>query len=150
MSTSEIQQIEAEPDRLIVSTVFSGVSAGDLFAYFIDPVLLTRWWPEEAHVDAQTGGIYHMMWPQMEWTMRGSIRKLETGRVLSFDWKWDHEPQLPNRIVDIRFEPTDESEGTRMFLTHHPYGTSESEQEDRASHLDGWQYFLGRLLEITR
>jgi uncharacterized protein YndB with AHSA1/START domain len=83
----------------------------------------------------------------MDWHLRGEFTKFEPARKLGFTWRWDHEPELPTRQVDLVIEAT--GPGSRLTITHGTYDESRRDQDDRQSHLDGWTYFLGQLLALT-
>jgi len=68
-------------------------------------------------------------------------------RRLAFTWGWDHQPDLPQRTVALDFQPLPEG-GTRLIVTHGPYGEGDAEAADRQSHLNGWRQFLARLAEL--
>ena len=40
----------------------------DVWRAFIDPAILTSWWPQEAETDPVVGGSLEMRWPAMDWT----------------------------------------------------------------------------------
>jgi uncharacterized protein YndB with AHSA1/START domain len=80
----------------------------------------------------------------MDWHLRGHYLAIEPGRLLTFTWAWDHEPDAPARLVSVRFTP-DATGGTLLTVTHAPYTTTADEQEARQGHLDGWLHFLARL-----
>ncbi len=113
----------------------------DAYAAFVDPGRITSWWPDEAEIDARVGGTYILQWPAMEWTLRGVYTKLDPGGVVAFTWSWDHEPDVPERTVRVELSAADD--GTRIVLTHGEYTPEDA--EERQGHLDGWQFFLGRL-----
>ena len=93
------------------------------------------------------GGTYRLSWPAMGWHLRGRYTKVDPGRALGFTWAWDHEPQRPERHVDVSFEPLPEG-GTRITVTHGRYGDGAADAEDRQGHIDGWRHFLARLASL--
>jgi hypothetical protein len=46
--------------------------------------------------------------------------------------------------VEVRFEPA--GPGTLLTIRHGTYG--EGDQKERAGHIEGWQFFVGRLQEL--
>ena len=110
-----------------------------VFEWFVDPVLLTRWWPSEADLDVRPGGPFRMYWEEPDVTLRGEYRVVDPGRRLDFTWSWDHE-DLPPRLVSIAFEDSDVGTAVRVEHDHE----TESEGSD---HRDGWEFFLGRLAD---
>ena len=137
-----VHDVSAGPDTLILRAALPGAPA-DVFPFFTEPAKLTRWWPSAAETDPRTGGSYHLSWPQMDWHLRGTYGAVESGALLEFTWKWDHEPDLPERTVRVEFAAEDG--GTRLTVHHGTYGDGDAEQEDRNNHHEGWTHFLGQL-----
>lgn len=119
-------------------------SASEVFGAFVDADRITAWWPDEAVVDPVVGGAYELQWPAMAWTLRGTFTEVDLDRTLAFTWSWDHEPDTPQRTVRITL--TSAEGGTELTLTHGEY--TDADAEERRGHVDGWQYFLGRLAEL--
>ena len=106
---------------------------------------LTRWWAQEAEVEAAEGGSLRLSWPAMGWVLFGRWVRFEPARRLEMTWNWEHRPELPERLVTFELEPC--GAGTSLTVTHGDYGEGEVESEDRQSHVDGWTHFLARLEE---
>lgn len=140
-----VRIIASTNDRVIVTAAFANLSAQSLYAYLTQPEKITRWWPETATADARPGGDFVYQWQGGAMTLRGTFTVAEPGRIVSFTWQWDHEPGLPVR--DVTAFISAEGEGSHLTLLHGFYGETESEQKDRQGHIDGWQFFLGRLME---
>ena len=128
------------PERLEIVATMSA-DPDDVWNAFTEAGGLTSWWADEAHVDATTGGTLIAHWPSMGWTMRGTYRALEPGRLVAFTWSWDHESDTPERLVSIDLTP--DGEATRLVLRHGDYGPDDG--DERAAHLAGWEHFLPRL-----
>ncbi|MDW3214555.1 MAG: SRPBCC domain-containing protein [Ilumatobacteraceae bacterium] len=108
-----------------------------VFEWFVDPVLLPRWWPSEAETHAVEGGRYRLFWAGPDVTLRGEYRDVTPGERLEFTWSWDHE-ELPPRRVEVMFAPSDR--GTLVSVTH------ECDSDDEGTgYVDGWTHFLSRL-----
>ena len=137
-----VREIESTPDGLILEADLPA-SPPNVFEYFITPSLLSTWWPPLAEVDARAGGEYVMTWPSQGWHLRGEYTDFAPGERLAFSWRWDHEPQLPTRLVSLQFEGA--AGATTLRLIHGVYGQDTVEQADRDSHREGWLYFLARL-----
>lgn len=142
-----LEELSSGNDHLIMAGEVA-TSPDQAFRYFVESGLLARWWAQAAEVDPHAGGEYLLSWPQIGRFLRGRYTVFQPGERLTFTWSWDQEPDLPERTVDVRFEPA--GEGTRLTISHGPYGDSPVEQEDRTSHIEGWQYFIGRLAEAVR
>jgi uncharacterized protein YndB with AHSA1/START domain len=109
-----------------------------VFEWFVDPVLLVRWWPTEAVTDPVVGGRYRMYWDAPDVTLRGEYVEVVFGERLRFTWQWDHEARLAPRDVEIEFAAS--ARGTLVSVTHE----CESEEEG-VGYLDGWTHFLAQL-----
>jgi uncharacterized protein YndB with AHSA1/START domain len=138
---TEIHPIPSDADRLIVHAHFANLSPEQVFDAFTRPDLLTRWWSPQAEVDARVGGAYHLIWAQQNWHLRGSYVEFARGKRLVFTWHWDHEPEVPARMVEIEIAPDGSS--TSIILTHGFYAAGDN--DERQGHLDGWTYFLEQL-----
>jgi uncharacterized protein YndB with AHSA1/START domain len=143
LSQPPITQLDSDSGRVVLTADFPHFSPHALFDYFTVPDLLACWWAPEATVDGRPGGSYQLRWPAMKWVLYGDYSQFEPGRRLAFSWRWQHEPDLPTRQVEITFEPL--AQGSRLTLTHSAYDDSPSDQSDRQGHIDGWHYFLGQL-----
>lgn len=143
-NSSILYQLETGSDAVKVTATFPQFKPAELFRYWVEPQLLPKWWSPEAEIVPQMGGAYHLAWQSMNWHLRGQYIAFEPGKRLAFTWKWDHEPDLPTREVDVRFEAAPDG-STILTVTHGHYSDSEVDQEDRQSHLDGWMHFLAQL-----
>ena len=168
-----IRAVGFDPHRLLLEADLESLRPDQVFDAFAVPELLVRWWPQTVEIDLTVGGKYHLAWPKMEWSLRGSYWEIEKpprpehsasgviamaayrasdaaaasgGGGLSLSWSWDHEPEAPTRDVALRIDPF--GPGTRIFLEHDTHGESDAEQEVRKSHEEGWRHFLPRLAEL--
>ena len=107
-------------DKLVVVGDILSAAPDVLFAYWTQPDLIRKWWPQEAEIDPRPGGGYHFSWPQRNWHLRGNY---------------------------TAFEPLTDG-GTRITLTHNHFSDSAEGQEMRLSHLEGWEYFIGKLQDL--
>ena len=130
--------------RVILSTRVSA-SAERVFALFTTADGLTQWWPEQAEVDLQPGGAYHLFWEGPGWHLRGTYQAVDAPWHVSFTWSWDHEDTTQTVEVDLA-EDTDDAghEGTTLLIAH-TYSTA----EERDGYVEGWTFFVSKLLEHT-
>jgi len=147
MADLDIVQVVDRPESIAFQADFQGIQPEALFDYFIAPHRLVQWWSQEAVVDARLDGEYTLAWPAMDWELFGKFTTFLRGLRLGYTWKWRHLPELPVRQVEIAFQPI--HDGTRILLTHGTYTTGQADQDDRQSHVDGWNHFLRRLQELT-
>ena len=144
MTETSIREIASAKDRAILRADFTGRTPVWLYDAFTTPETLVRWWPMEVPaIDPVVGGVYALGWSAMKWTLRGVYRAAAPGEILAFSWRWDHQPDLPEREVTVTFHGIDG--GAALTLIHGFYGDSAVEQEDRQGHIDGWMHFLGQL-----
>ena len=158
MSHPEIEDTSSDQSVLRLRTVVPAPPSR-VFAHFTEPNLLTLWWPEEARLDARTGGDLELSWPAMNWTLRGRYLEFAPER-LRFTWRWEHEPDLPERTVTVEFEGVEEDQAAsasghelghcQLTVSHGTYEDSDRDQEDRSGHDAGWRHFLGRLFETLQ
>jgi uncharacterized protein YndB with AHSA1/START domain len=139
-----VREIDSNTDSLTFEATVSA-TPDVVFSYFVTPELLAAWWAPAAEIDAHAGGQYVLSWPSQGWHLRGEYTDFAAGERLAFSWRWDHEPQLPPRLVSVQFE--DAPPGALLRLIHGVYGQDAVEQADRQSHREGWLHFLGRLEE---
>ena len=155
VQTSTVEQLESSADRVIPLGCSEAIVAADypqftperLFAAFIQADLLTQWWSPTAETDPRLGGTYHVWWDRLGKHLRGTYREFEPGQRLVFSWKWDEEPQTPERVVEIDFLPA--HGGTKLTLTHGFYEDTEAGAEERRGHLEGWLYFLPMIDKLS-
>ena len=147
-SYSDIKQLASSEDKLILQGRFPGINPADMFRHWVEPELLTLWWPQVAEIEPSAGGAYHLAWPDMDWHLRGVYLAFDPGRKLAFTWKWEHEEHRPSRSVVVTFRELP-SGGTLMTLGHGTYGSAPEDTDERNGHLEGWIYFLGRLEQLT-
>jgi uncharacterized protein YndB with AHSA1/START domain len=142
-----VDELPSSPDTLVVTAHFSGFSPRSLFSHWVDPTLLTRWWPQKAEIDARQGGSYHLSWPGMNWHLRGTYTAFDPGRQLAFTWRFDHESERPQEEVVITLDA--DGDGADLLLTHGPYPDTEEGREARRGHLQGWEHFLPKLQALA-
>lgn len=143
--SAPITEVPLSSDKLVLVVPFPGVAAMRLFEAWIYPDLLARWWPPTATIDPCVGGAFALLWPERGWALRGRYTAFAPGKQLSFTWRWDEDtPDIPTTQVEITLDPLSEG-GTQLTLTHGTYDASATGQRMRASHREGWLYFLPRL-----
>ena len=121
-------------------SVLVPLSADETFTLITQPDRLRRWQVITARVDLRAGGDYR-------WTIvpghsaGGTFTEVEPGRRVVFTWGWEGSADLPPgaSTVIITLEPA--ADGTLVRLVHEGL-TGEQE----ASHADGWNHYLGRLV----
>jgi uncharacterized protein (TIGR03086 family) len=113
------------------------------FELITRPERLRRWKTVAARVDLRVGGEYR--WTIVPgYSAAGSFKEVEPGKRVVFSWGWEGSPDLPPgaSTVTITLEPTEG--GTAVRLVHD--GLTD---EQAASHADGWNHYLDRLVTVA-
>ncbi len=142
-----LQEIPDRGEYLSLAGDFPGTAPGDLFDHWIDPGRLCLWWPQAAEVEPRPGGAYLLGWPSMGWRLAGRIMELEPAALLRFTWRWEHEPEAPDREVRVAFRALSGG-GTRLTLTHGPYADTPAGREAREQVRAGWEHFTAALARV--
>ena len=124
-------------------SVLVPLNADETFALITEPDRLRRWQVVTARVDLRAGGDYR-------WTIvpgnsaAGTFTEVEPGRRVVFTWGWEGSADLPPgaSTVTITLEPADG--GTLVRLVHEGLTA-----EQAASHGEGWNHYLGRLVKAA-
>ena len=126
-----------------------------LFEAWTKPAALKQWFRVHpsystpiAEIDLQVGGHYRlgMQTPEGELLVAaGEYRQIEQPRKLSFTWAWEHAPadSLPTLVT---VEISDFDGGTEVVLRHEAFIS----EEQRDSHLQGWQGCFEQLIHIQK
>lgn len=116
----------------------------EAYTHWTDPQRLARWWAPAAQIEPVAGGAYRFSWPQQDWHLSGRVLEARPGQRLRLTWRWEHEPDRPERVVTVDFESAGGA-GSRLTVTHGTYSASEPDRAERQEHLEGWLHFLARL-----
>jgi len=139
MTTDEVVITNGGPDWLTVETDLPGVEPAEALRWFVEAPLLNRWWGEEAMIEPRRGGIYHVHWPALNWTMRGTIVSIGSTHLV-YSWAWDHERDAPPRAVVVTVEAT--GSGSKVVVGQGPYrpasAAGDPDAVERAMHAEGW------------
>ncbi|NUP73350.1 MAG: TIGR03086 family protein, partial [Sinomonas sp.] len=124
-------------------TVFLPVTPDQAFDLVTQPERLRRWQTLAARDDLRAGGEYR-------WTVvpgahaAGTFTEIEPGRVLAFTWGWEGMESLPPGSSDITITFSPAEGGTNVTLVHEGL-----DDEQAASHAEGWNHYLGRLVAVA-
>lgn len=140
--------VDSQNAKLTLTTSFATTLPDQLFSYWTEPALLVQWWPQEVRqLEPKKGGSYQFSWPQMNWQLKGQFSDFEPAKRLGFSWHWEHEPEVPTRQVLVTFEEHARV-GTLLKLEHGQYTNSAKDQTERQGHIEGWQFFIGKLHQL--
>jgi uncharacterized protein YndB with AHSA1/START domain len=139
-----MSSIEDKPntkDRITIETVIPNQTTGTVFQYWVNPELLSKWWPENAEIEPVVDGKYYLGWENHQSRMPGTITHFREGKELGFTWKWDHDPEeKKSRAVLVEF--LESGTDTILTITHEQYEDTEDGQKEREDDLGAWGFFL--------
>ena len=124
----------------IEKPVFLPIDTEAAFELVTRPDRLRRWQAVAARMDLRPGGEYR-------WTVTpghtaaGTIKEVETGRRLVFDWGWEGSDPAASTVT-ITLEPVEG--GTQLTLLHDGLAAAEV-----AGHTEGWNHFMDRLVRFA-
>jgi uncharacterized protein YndB with AHSA1/START domain len=145
---AEAVRVQASGPSVLIVEADLPMTPDEAYAHWTDPQRLARWWAPAAQIDPAAGGTYRFSWPQQDWHLSGRVLEANPGRLLRLTWRWEHEPDRPERELTVEFEPMAEGKGSRLTVTHGTYTTGEMDQAERQEHLEGWLHFLARLAAL--
>ena len=114
-----------------------------VFTLLTDPVEYVRWKGRAAELDPRAGGAFHVSFKDA--AVRGEYVEVIPNRRVVFTWGWEAPGAAVGpggSTVEIDLEPR--GAGTRLRLMHRGLPAAE-----RASHAEGWDYFLPRLTNVA-
>jgi uncharacterized protein YndB with AHSA1/START domain len=148
MSDGDATETTLRLERLIPS------SPEDLFALWIEPEQLARWWAPDGYVavvhdlDVRPHGRWRIVLRGggREIAMGGVFHIVEPSRRLAFSWAWEEAPGTRGDVTEVTasFEPV--PGGTRLVLVHQNFAS----QDARDRHLGGWSASVDRLAKLSQ
>jgi uncharacterized protein YndB with AHSA1/START domain len=126
-----------------------------------EPGQISRWFSDEAEVQARTGADGTLTWrpggrggSQMEMIL--PIRVVDAEPFRRFSFRWGHpqnaSPEEENAAL-VEFSLTEEAQGTRLRVIESGIGAVTRDDEDKAryfeSHEQGWERHLDELLDYV-
>jgi len=121
--------------------MFIEAEPATVFAFFVDPEKMARWMGTSHTLDARPGGAF-VVDVVNGFVARGEFREVTPHTRLVYTWGWDREESgVPpgSSTIEVDLEPRDG--GTRLVFTH-----SGLPEPKVASHEEGWDHYLGRLV----
>lgn len=133
------------PDALVVrrETHIPAPPAA-VFALLTDPEKILRWMGTEAQVEPQPGGLYLVNVTGTN-VARGSFREVVPVHRLAYSFGWDGNEVVPPGSSLVEIDLIEQPDGTLLRFTH----TGLPNAEQCANHLEGWTYYIGRLVEVA-
>jgi uncharacterized protein YndB with AHSA1/START domain len=111
-----------------------------IFAFFTDPAKMLRWMGADVTLDPRPGGIFRN--DINGYIARGEYLEVVPYSRVVFTWGWENEGSTPPpgaSTVEISLVP--DGDGTILRLRHLGLNA-----EERASHGQGWDQFMPRLV----
>jgi uncharacterized protein (TIGR03086 family) len=114
------------------------------FDLVTQPERLRRWLTVAARVDLRAGGGFR-------WTVNpghhaaGTIVDVDPGKRVMFTFGWEEDADLPPGASTVTVTLTPVDGGTEVRLVHDGLN-----DEQAARHAEGWNHFLGRLVDAGR
>lgn len=132
-------------DRDVIERVIDiAASPETVFELLTDEEQYVRWKGTQAQLDARPSGVFNVGFADGG-RVRGEYLEVVPNRRVVFTWGWDSpQAMVPagGSTVEIELEP--HGRGTRLRLVHRGLPP-----EARASHSEGWDYFLPRLVAVA-
>ena len=130
---------------IIEREIFIAASPETIFAFLIDPALMTRWFGIKNMLEPRPGGVFSVR-VALDHLARGVFRQVVPHRKVAFTWGWESKDPLlaalkpGESLVEIELEP--QEGGTLVRLRH-----SRLPKDISEIHAARWSYYLGRLQE---
>ena len=124
----------------VVSEIHIAAPPDVVFAYFVDPEKMQRWFGSRIQLEPRTDGVYSVdINPQAR--ARGAyLEVLPPSRVV-FTFGWEDDPNVPPGSTTVEVTLVRDGAGTHVRLVHRGLQTPEM----REQHSHGWQHYLARL-----
>ncbi len=114
-----------------------------VFPYFTDPALATKWIADAAHLDARPGGTLAL--DVRGNPARGEYIEVDPPHRVVFTWGVEGRGDFPPGSSTVAVVLEADGDETVVTLTHRDLPT----EDDRRSHREGWEEFLGLLAEVA-
>ena len=114
-----------------------------VFAFFIDPAKMMLWMGKDVLLDPRPGGIFRNDIDGQHIARGEYVEVVPYSRVV-FTWGWEMGGDTPPGASTVEVTFTADGIGTIVHMRH--MGMSAAE---RASHGEGWDHFLPRLVAMA-
>jgi uncharacterized protein YndB with AHSA1/START domain len=115
----------------------------EVFRYLTDPEKYTRWKGHQAELDPRPGGRYRVrMGPEA--VALGEYVEVEPPTRVVFTWGWEGSGDVPPGSTMVEITLRADGDGTLLRLRH----TGFPSEADADLHREGWQIYVGRLVEV--
>ena len=124
----------------VVSEIHIAAPPEAVFAYFVDPTKMRRWFGSHGHLEPQPGGTYSAdINPQAR--ARGTYVEVVPPSRVVFTFGWQDDPNIPPGSTTVEVTLAGDGDGTHVRLVHRGLQTPEM----REQHRQGWDHYVARL-----
>jgi uncharacterized protein YndB with AHSA1/START domain len=130
--------------RVIERVITIAAPPETVFRLLTDPVQYVRWKGRLAELEPRPGGKFRVELGAAKDIAAGTYVEIVPSRRIVFTWGWEGNEMVPpgSSTVEIDLEPA--GSGTQLRLVHRGLPA-----EGIASHTEGWDYFLPRLVDVA-
>jgi uncharacterized protein YndB with AHSA1/START domain len=129
-----------EQDEALEREIRIAARPETLFAFFTDPAKMMLWMGKDVLLDPRPGGIFRNDIDGQHIACGEYVEVVPYSRVV-FAWGWENASDTPPGASTVEITLSADGDGTIVRLRH--FGLSATE---RASHGEGWDLFLPRLV----
>ena len=113
-----------------------------VFEFLVTDKGMTSWMGQWAALDPVPGGVFAV--DIAGFPARGTFLEVDPPRRVTVSWGFAGNASLPPGSSTVSFELTPINAGTRVELVH-----TDLPEADIPGHVDGWSYFLPRLVRAA-
>jgi uncharacterized protein YndB with AHSA1/START domain len=130
--------------NVIERVITIAASPETVFRLLTDPVEYVRWKGRLAELEPRPGGTFRVEFASVKDIAAGRYVEVVPGRRVVFTWGWEGNEEVPPGTSTVEIDLLPEGAGTRLRLVHRGLP-----HEAIASHTEGWDYFLPRLVDVA-
>jgi uncharacterized protein YndB with AHSA1/START domain len=124
----------------VVSEIHIAAPPEVVFAYFVDPEKMRRWFGSHVQLEPRPSGTYAAdINPQAR--ARGAYLEVVPPSRVVFTFGWQDDPNVPPGSTTVEVTLARDNEGTQVRLVHRGLQTPEMRQQ----HRHGWDHYVARL-----
>ena len=124
----------------VVSEIHIAAPPEVVFAYFVDPAKMRRWFGSHVHLEPQPGGTYSAD-INSQASARGTYVDVVPPSRVVFTFGWQDDPNIPPGSTTVEVTLAGDGDGTHVRLVHRGLQTPEM----REQHRQGWDHYVARL-----
>ena len=124
----------------VVSEIHIAAPPEVVFAYFVDPAKMRRWFGSHVHLEPQPGGTYSADINSQARARGTYVDVVPPSRVV-FTFGWQDDPNIPPGSTTVEVTLAGDGDGTHVRLVHRGLQTPEM----REQHRQGWDHYVARL-----